>query len=79
MVKCVLEKTQCTTTSDLAHFDSIKLSGTWNGGVKGSWSKDTKDFPSGTQLTLWEMEVEDFSSKAYRLSDYALTFNCTYS
>jgi hypothetical protein len=57
---------------------SIKLSGTWNGSVKGSWSKDTKDFPSGTQLTLWEMEAEDFSSKAYRLSDYALTFNCTY-
>eukprot|EP01127_Copromyxa_protea_P001417 TRINITY_DN11414_c0_g1_i1.p1 TRINITY_DN11414_c0_g1~~TRINITY_DN11414_c0_g1_i1.p1 ORF type:complete len:496 (-),score=132.99 TRINITY_DN11414_c0_g1_i1:53-1540(-) len=53
----------------------IKLSGTWNGGVSASWSADTKDFPEGTQMSLWEMDEEDYSEKAYRMSDFALSWN----
>jgi len=53
----------------------IKIGGTWNGTVKAQWSKDTKDFESGTSYTLWEMAAEDWTDKAYRLTDFALSFN----
>jgi len=53
----------------------IKLSGSWNHSVKAVWQKDTKDFASGTSYCLWKMADEDWSDKAYRLTDFALTFN----
>jgi len=53
----------------------IKIGGSWNSHVKAVWLKDTKDFAKDTQYTLWSMEEEDWKDKAYRLTDYALSFN----
>eukprot|EP01126_Amoeba_proteus_P021890 TRINITY_DN2226_c0_g2_i3.p1 TRINITY_DN2226_c0_g2~~TRINITY_DN2226_c0_g2_i3.p1 ORF type:complete len:290 (-),score=52.51 TRINITY_DN2226_c0_g2_i3:109-978(-) len=53
----------------------IQLNGAWNSHVSAEWISDTEDFPSGTQLTLWINDEEDWSLKPYRLTDYSLSFN----
>jgi hypothetical protein len=55
---------------------SIKLAGKWDDHLNALWLEDTEDYPKNHKLQLWKMFNENYSENAYRMTKYAMTFNC---